>query len=362
MVACLEQFNGIERSLLQTLVPVNALTDDHLSTLLRDKSVESVFAGQCIFAVNEYDGNSVYLLSGAIRLISDDEEVLLDASDPLSKYPLSHHQPRNCTAIAQTDCSIIRFDNEQLDSMLAWDQVSRYIMLDISGQRDLDEDADWMLTLLKSNLFYKVPPMNIRLILDKFESQYVSSGKTILRQGEIGDSCYYIKEGVAGVYQSIGERSPSELVAELGVGRCFGEDALINEVGRNASIVMHSNGVLMKLKKQDFFLLLKQPTVKTENFIAAKEKIALGAQWIDVRTQDEYEKSHADNTLNMPLDLLKLKSRMLSKEQEYIVYCNSGKRSEAAVYLLTQEGFKVSALSGGVDSCYLENKNYFSYQ
>lgn len=362
MTAYPEQFNGIEQSLLKTLVPVNALTDDHLKTLLRNQSIESVFSGQCIFSKNEYDGNNVYLLSGSVRIVDDEKSVLLDASDPLSKYPLSHRQPRECTITAETDCSIMRFNSEELDSMLAWDQASNYIVLDISGQRDLDEDADWMVTLLKSNLFYKVPPMNIRLILDKFEPQYVSSGETILRQGEIGDSCYYIKEGVAGVYQSIGDRNTSELVAELGVGRCFGEDALINEVGRNASIVMHSNGVLMKLKKQDFFLLLKQPTVKKEIFVAAKEKIVSGAQWLDVRTQDEYEKGHAEKTLNMPLDLLKLKSRMLSKEQEYITYCNSGRRSEAAAYLLAQEGFNVSALSGGVDSYYRDNEDYFSYQ
>jgi signal-transduction protein with cAMP-binding, CBS, and nucleotidyltransferase domain len=92
-------------------------------------------------------------------------------------------------------------------------------MLDISSQRDLDEDADWMMTLLRSNLFYKVPPINIRQILNKFTSEYVSAGEVIIRQGEIGDCCYFVKEGVAGVYSSGSDKNRSELLAELSVGR-----------------------------------------------------------------------------------------------------------------------------------------------
>lgn len=351
---------NIEQQLLKTLVPVNALTDDHLKTLLRDQAIEAVCKGDTLFTLGENDHDYVYLLSGEITLTdASGDSFSTFAEDAESRFPLSDHYPRRHSAVAKTDCSIIRFDADQLDAMLAWDQASRYIMLDIVSQRDLDEDADWMMTLLKSNLFYKVPPMNIQKILNKFTAKYVSSGETVLRQGELGDCCYYIKEGVAGVYQSPDDKSAFSLVAELGVGRCFGEDALVNRDLRNATITMHTNGVLMRLDKQDFFLLLRSPGADGVNLGQAKSKVGSGAGWIDVRTQDEYDRGHCEGAVNMPLDLLKLKSRLL-QDKEYVLYCNSGRRSEAAAYLLSQDGFKVSMLVGGFSAYASDEQKYFS--
>lgn len=349
----------IEKQLLETLVPVNALTADHLQTLLRDQSVEAVCRGEELFTVGSNDNQMVYLLSGEIALTDSSGVVsVILAEDPGNRFPLSNHQPRRHSAKAVSDCSIVRFKSDQLDAMLAWDQASRYIMLDIAAQRDLDEDSEWILTLLRSNLFYKVPPMNIRKILDKFSAQYVSAGDTILRQGELGECCYYIKEGIAGVYQSEDEKSLPPLVAELGVGRCFGEDALVNDAPRNATITMLSNGVLMRLDKRDFFLLLKSPPTSSVNLAQARQLVSEGNDWIDVRTQDEYDNGHCAGAVNMPLDLLKLKSRMLG-DKPYIVYCNSGRRSEAAAYLLAQDGFNVSALVGGIAACSSSDQVYF---
>lgn len=352
--------HAIEQRLLQTLVPVNSLTVDHLNTLLRDRSIEMVCAGQSLFKIGEYDNQHVYLLSGKVMITDlQGQELLVRADDPVSRYPLKHHQPRRHEAMAATDCSIVRFDSDQLDAMLAWDQASNYILLDITSQRDLDEDADWMLTLLKSNLFYKVPPMNIREILNKFKPVVYSTGDTVLRQGEVGDCCYFIKEGVAGVYQSTDEKSAPELVAELGVGRCFGEDALVNETVRNATIEMHSNGVLMKLDKNDFFLLLKSPSVNTMDLRQALQLETQGSSWIDVRTQEEYEKGHYPGSLNMPLNLLKLKSRMLNPSKHYIIYCNSGRRSLSAGHFLSEEGFNVSVLAGGFTTYSIDQQKQF---
>lgn len=339
---------SIDHRFLKTLVPVNALTEDHLKTLLWNQSVEVVLAGQSLFKVGDYDNKNVYLLSGEVTITDQEgEQTVRSADDPASHYPLRNYQPRRHTAVANTDCSIIRFDSDQLDAMLAWDQASNYIMLDIASQRDLDEDADWMITLLKSNLFYKVPPMNIREILSKFKPVVMTNGDVVLRQGEVGDCCYIIKEGLAGVYQFVDEKSTPKLVNEIGGGKCFGEDALVNDTVRNATIRMHSNGVLMKLEKNDFFLLLKPPAVSTCNLDAAQQREQEGSVWVDVRTQEEFEKGHYPDAVNLPLTILKLKSRMLDKQKHYIIYCNSGRRSEAAAWFLNEEGFNVSLLVGG---------------
>jgi rhodanese-related sulfurtransferase len=352
---------NVEKSLLQTLVPVNALTEDHLDTLLRDTSMEVIYPGQRIFSIGDNDGKSVYLLSGQVLIqdVQGDNQVL-SADNPLCQFPLKNVQPRAEHITAANDCLIIRFDTESLDRMLTWDQASTYLMLDINAQRDMDEDADWLMTLLQSNLFYKVPPMNIRKIINEFEAVYFSAGETVIRQGEVGDSCYFIKEGVVSVYQAINERFVRQAVNELGVGKCFGEDSLVNNVPRNATIVMKTNGVLMKLNKISFYRLLKTPVVETVNFLELETAFTSPPLWIDVRTEDEYDSGHYEGAVNMPLNLLKLKSRLIEKGQPCVIYCNSGRRSEAAAYLLSEEGFSSLVLGGGISSCTYEQKTHFT--
>lgn len=350
----------LKKHLLQTMVPVNALTEDHLNTLMRDTHVEVLCRGQTICRRGDCDEVHVYLLSGKVGIDSGSGDALvIDANDPQARFPLAHYQPRLETVTAIDDCQIIRFASAQLDAMLAWDQAANYITLDISGQRDLDEDADWMLTLLRSNLFYKVPPMNIRQILSRFRPHFAHSGDVIVRQGETGDSCYFVKEGAVSVYRAADEKSASVLLAELGVGRCFGEDALVNDAPRNATVVMRDNGVLMQLDKQDFFLLLKSPPVRSLTLAEVERELAEGVELIDVRTESEYELAHAAAAHNMPLTILKLKSRLLDRDKRYIAYCNSGRRSNAAAHLLAEDGYSVTALRNGFDALPLLQRQRF---
>ncbi len=340
--------NGVELELLQSFVPLNKLSDDHLDSLLRDIEVEYLCAGQTLFEAGESDNKHIYLLHGELQMSgADGRTELLSAESMMCTYPVAHSQPRSCGAVAVSDCSLLRFDSDQLDGIVAWEQIVSYILLDISSRRELDSDALWMTTLLRSNLFYKVPPINIAQILDRFNELEVKAGDVILRQGEIGDCCYVIKSGEADVYRAKDERSKQDCVARLGPGRCFGEDALINNALRNATIRMNTDGRLMRLGKQDFYLLLREPKVVNMNLSAASDALHNGAQWIDVRSQEEFEAGHCASALHMPLEILQLKTRMLDKSKQYVTYCNSGRRSQAAAYFLQSLGFDVCALSGG---------------
>lgn len=355
------EMNESDKNVLRSLVPINALTNAHLEVLLRDAQIEYFVAGQLVLRSFERDVTALYLLSGVVRVVyADGSQCEQHATDSSSRFALNELFPDFVQISCVTDCSLIRFDMQRLDGMLAWDQASSYIQLDIASQRDLDEDADWMLTLLKSNMFYKVPPMNIRKVIDRFVPVLVNRQDTIIRQGEIGDCCYFIKEGSVGVYRSDeGRRVPAELVAELTAGYCFGEDALVNDAPRNATVKMHSDGVLMRLDKKDFYTLLKHPEVEQFSYDAKDALLAQGARWIDVRTQDEFDRGHCQDALHMSLDLLKLKSRLLDRSQRYLLYCNTGRRSAAAACLLAEDGFRVAALRAGINGCDPQQRKFF---
>lgn len=335
-----------QQHLIKTCVPLGGLTEDHIATLMRESPVMVACKGQRLLQRGLCDNSVLYLLSGELALHDAQGNVTtLHAADQQARYAVAHMQPRQHDVVALSDCEYIAFDADKLDAVLAWEQAAQCILADIAGQRELDEDAAWMTALLRSNLFHKVPPMNIRDILDKFEAQFVAAGETVIRQGEIGDCCYYVKEGKVGVYRSHDERRAPELLAELTPGTCFGEDALVNDAPRNATVVMLENGVLMRLSKQDFFLLLKPPLVDSIDMrgLAANNDYAL----LDVRTEAEYDQGHARAAMNLPLPLLPFKSRLLDKQKTYLAYCNSGRRSAAAALFLSAAGYRVKYLRGG---------------
>lgn len=329
-------------NLTRTLVPLKDMSESHLLALLEDVTVDVAFAGQTIFSQGQYDGQHIYLLHGNVALIAEDGSKSL-IKGRSSLMPIGHHQPRMHTAVAETDCNLLRIESERLDKLLTWSEVADYLQLVISRQRDLDEDVDWMMTVLKSNLFFKVPPHNVEHIFMHLTPQVVYAGDVVIRQGEVGDQCYFIKEGDAEVTRHV--NGSWQHVADISVGRCFGEDALVNETVRNASVTMRSDGVLMRLDKQDFYRLLKEPVVACLELDQLELAMAEGAVAVDVRSEEEYSEQHLQRAVNIPLRVLSIKSRLLAQDKLYLFYCDTGRRSRAAAHLLAQQGYKVLALA-----------------
>lgn len=330
----------------KTLVPLKSLRENFLEDLFSHASVQSIIKDQVVFNEGTHDYQHVYLLSGHIELQYDNGyKEFIRARDTIT--PIAHQQPRPASAVTVTDSTILRIDSDRLERTLAWSEIAQYLLSDLAVDRQFDDDMDWMQTVLASNLFFKVPPINVERIYGKMKPVTVSKGEVIIVQGDIGDCCYFIKRGTADVTIRPHRDAQQIKVADITVGRCFGEDALVNETIRNATITMTSDGELMRLEKSDFQLLLNEPEVKevTETSLSEMPDKPI---FIDVRTEDEYREGHLSFSANVPLKLLAMKKRLLAKDQMYVAYCDTGVRSRAAAYLLGKEGYKIYALQGGL--------------
>lgn len=82
----------------------------------------------------------------------------------------------------------------------------------------------------------------------------------------------------------------------------------------------------------------------TISYVKAKEKmINEGAILVDVRTQEEYDESHIEGAILLPIDDIDEKSvteYVGDKTTTIIVYCKSGKRSAQAYQKLKNLGYK----------------------
>ncbi|MBS4207267.1 rhodanese-like domain-containing protein [Bacillus sp. FJAT-50079] len=105
-----------------------------------------------------------------------------------------------------------------------------------------------------------------------------------------------------------------------------------------------------------FFVLQRFLPAKGVRHISAadvkEELINKNKQFIDVRTPGEFKASHIKGFKNIPLNELSQKAdKELLKENEVIVICQSGMRSQKASKILKKLGFtKVTNVKGGMSA------------
>ena len=337
----------LTRDLLQTFVPINALSAERLDYLLEGQQVVSLPEGSVLCQAGESDGFTIYLLSGEVGLSDEQGSRVLHANDLEAAYPLEPTQPRRCTITARSAINIIRFDSKRLDRVLAWVQSAEGLERELVALMPAGEDTSWISRLLQSRLFYRLPPGNIIQLFKGLVRRPVRQGERVLTQGEHSDSCYFIQQGVAEVRIS-GDHGPVT-VALLEKGQYFGEEGLLTEGPRNADIIMETDGLLLRLEKKDFDALLKAPSLHMVDFATAAEMVEQRqAVWLDVRLADECDRGVLAGTQRLPLQSLRVKARLLPIEGRYICYCDTGRRSAAAAFMLGIFGFEALVLEGGL--------------
>ena len=363
---------------LREFEPISALSNERLEELQGLIDIEVLGVGVTIFREGDVDNQSIYLIDGDVQLssVSDNSLSLAmthKAND--AKHPLAEGQPRQTTCTAMTIAKVLRIDNSILDYMLTWDQLAvaeekhkeveilddaldktvviRKVEINSSDETlnnesnvtELDpseEDGrNWIRRMRHIMAFKSMPPANIKTLLQRMETIQVEADEVVIKQGSQGDYYYVLTEGEALVSRTV------EL-AELGAGSSFGEEALLSGSKRNASVTMKTSGQLMRLAKEDFNELLKEPLLDRVTPDEAQVRVAKGNVWLDVRHVTEFNHSHLQNAINIPLHELRMRMKELDKSKEYICYCGTGRRSSAAAFLLVQNGFKVVVLIGGV--------------
>lgn len=337
----------IDSNYLRLLVPVNELTQENLMDLAGKTYIEDLPKGKSLFKKGESDNYSFYLIQGDVALVTGTgPDKVFSGGTAQSRFPLDHHRPRQATAITQTDVRYIRIDNDLLDILLTWNQNASYMVNEIENEED--DENDWMTQMLRSNIFHRIPAGNIQAVFMRMQAISFKAGENVINQGDDGDYYYFIRKGRCAVNLTSAKTGKLIKLAELEDGQGFGEEALISGAKRNASVTMMTDGSLMRLAKKDFDELLKAPVLRTVSFDQAKEAVKNGAVWLDVRLESEHKNVSIPGSINIPLYLLRHKAAVLEKNRKYIVYCDTGRRSSSAAYLLSERGIDACVLNGGL--------------
>jgi len=348
-LASMTDDSAVDPRLFQDLVPLGSLKPERQRDLARKAHLQSLAPEEFLFRRGDAADEALYLLEGELVLQDDQGRPLnaILAGQIAARHRIAHQSPRALSARCRTACRVLRVDAGLLDVMLTWDQTGTFEVQELDSRSG--DSGDWMGRLLQMKSFQRVPPANLQAMFMRLQEVSAQPGEVIVKQGAEGDYFYVIVEGRCLVTREPPSGKAVRL-AELESGNVFGEEALIADETRNATITALTPCRLMRLAKQDFRTLLDEPLSRRIDRNAAQARVDAGeAVWLDVRLPSEFQADSLPGSINLPLYMLRPRIGMLKTETTYVVVCDSGRRSSVAGFVLTQKGFDAYVLDGGLD-------------
>ena len=336
---------------LRTLVPLNALSGENLQKLAGRAHIEEVAAGQTLLKHGEQDKWAFYVLQGEVSLQAPGKAAApattVVGASASACHALAPQQPRQMTATAITPVRFVRVDSQLLDVFLTWEQ--QVAGLEVTEYAPAgDGDNEWLIRLLQTKAFLRLPEAHIAALLQALTPHRARAGEVIIEQGAKGDFFFIVQSGSVRVSRQADGQSAPVTLADLAAGDSFGEEALLSDQPRNATVTALTDTQLRRLAQADFVHLLKEPLLPQATRAEATALLQAGAGLIDVRLENEFKNGNIKGSVNLPLYLLRVKAETLAANRKYIVYCDTGRRSAAGAYLLAQRGLDVYVLTGGL--------------
>lgn len=340
---------AVDAALFSRFVPIGSLKPERQADLARKSTLRRYAAGDHLFRAGDDAQSALYVLSGEVSLEDADGKNLsrVRGGEPEAAHRLAHQSPRTVSARCLSPVVALAVDAGLLDVMLTWDQTGTFEVHELGSGGGGD---DWMARLLQMQSFQRLPPANLQAMFMRMQSYGAEAGQVIVKQGDEGDYFYVIVEG-----RCIVTREPPSgkavRLAEFEPGAVFGEEALIADAKRNATVTALTPCRLMRLAKSDFLSLLDEPLTRRLELAAARTLVESGrAVWLDVRLPSEFQAGHLPGAVNLPLYMLRPRIASLNPDSHYIAVCDSGRRSSVAAFVLTQKGFEAYVLDGGMSA------------
>ena len=350
--------------LLGQFHPFSQLNSEYLERLSHYSEVVKIPKGKLVFQRGKHLEQLYYLVEGQANLVDASfQSASIDADQDASRYAMNEINPSKTSAVAACPLSVLIVERKQLDLVMAASEAGPDLPLEEEtiGHRESDlvssqinyldayaypqhmevdgeNQKDWMSRLLDSPLFNAIPANNIQQLFSRFEPVEYAVGDKVIEEGQQGDYFYVVASGEARVVLPTGAQ------VDLDVGDYFGEEALVGDTTRNATVVMDTHGEVMRLSKQDFVQLLQDPLFK---YVELDQIDLIGPQveFLDVRLPVEHKHFRVRGSRNIALGRLRERLTSLDPGLTYVVTDDGGSRSKVAVQLLIQSGLTAVLLN-----------------
>lgn len=333
-------------SQLRRFLPLSTFPRAQLIELAAAAHIEEVADRSTVFdAPDEPFDYTLYLLAGDVTAITHAGVAeLIEAGSPSAQFALNDGRFRSIAAYS--DVVLAYLPSDLVDLICTWDQLS------VVERRGADRNTAFFGRGIPRRWPYSffpalrhTPPARIEELMQAFAPLVVPERHVVTYQSQPAEWFFVIDSGSALVTREApADEGESIELGQLNEADCFGAEALSDTPISDSTVSMISDGMLMRLHRDDFARLQKPVEQSRVDGSAAIEIISNGGRWLDVRQRGEWQNAHLPGAYSMPLQELRLNVGRLDPTCHYVCYCNSGRRAVAAAHILTQLGFTASAL------------------
>ena len=254
---------------LAKLAPLAGLSPERLAELAEATAIERAARGADPLA-GRAEGQSVFLLAGETLLSfqGGGTLVVVGGSDE-TRMALNRRKERIARARRSPTSTCWCIEDETLDILATWDQLAG---VDPEEHRAVRRSiaARFRSAPCAPAPSRSCPAARIDELLRRFERVKTARGETVIREGDEGDYYYIIDSGRFQVGRLVG--GAEVVLAELKSGDAFGEEALVSEAKRNATVTALTDGQVLRLNRAHFNELLREPLLRRIGFAQAAEQ------------------------------------------------------------------------------------------
>jgi CRP-like cAMP-binding protein len=334
-----------DKDILSNYHPLSLIDEQYIELLNASCQLKEAGANDIILRKPFADDVYHYLLEGSVEVrASFESRETVNKADTKAGYPLEENLTQGgvVKSLGSSQCLVVSKDaidrlltlsqsesHKKNSSGIAQPIVSEGVMI------DEDFETQWTGRFFQSRLASHLSTSVLQELFLKLEDVEFAKGEIIVEKNSPGDYFYIVKSGVAQVLTE--PRGPYQGQSfELTAGDYFGDEALIADTVRNATVIMITDGLLGCLQVEPFNCLIKQNLViplsgeSNENTDRFK--------YVDVRLPLEYRHAHFEGAENIPISHLRKKMDYFNFNDTYVITADGGRRSELATYLLRQAG------------------------
>lgn len=212
------------------------LNADELSEVIDKINVANFSNGDFVFREGD-KGESIYIIAaGTVEVIcrdKDGKEIVVDKlgeGDFFGEFGFFSHGIRMASIRAAGDVDILELSKDRMNEIA---ETHRPRVSEVLFNFYKERVADRLLAL--SPLFGQLTAKDRKVVLSKVIPEAYEAGDIIIKEGEIGDAMYLIKEGTVEV-SSHDSKKGKVVVAALKEGEFFGEIGLATMKPRTATV------------------------------------------------------------------------------------------------------------------------------
>ena len=330
--------DSLEGHIIRKMVPFSTMPSSIFKVICDKISVETAKSGTFLFKRGDTTKELVYLLKGEVSLEVDKLKMeVIKAGTESARFALAHQIPRKVNGVAKGTVQFLRLNSIYITTP----ELVTPKKQDAAATAKEHEQSR-ISTLLMIPILKGLPPTQLAKINEYLEEVHYQEGDIVVKQGDVGEYYYLITKGECVMSHKETTLEQTLTVSKLKMWDSFGAEALICDTLRNHTVTALSSLSLLRINKDSFLPLVKEPLLKVLDEIETDVLLHNNAVLLDVRTEKEYETSHLPEAINAPLLGLRNHLKHLDIRRPVLVTSTQQNLSAAAAFLLMSYKFSAS--------------------